>query len=328
MARTKTPQRGSILQQFPPASAQVLGPDGCFTQVWYRYMLNSFQREGGPQDDIYLLLLGLLTQSVQQQANSREFDSLSDDLATLTSVLLSRPSAESVVASLRDEVAELRALILSHRAYDGAIEQLNVSVETLKLQATDLQQRQQIILGSIDDQADAAESQAIAQSMAAAVQYKGVTDLEQTVSTLTTTVIPEGTNLYFTASRAITALTSAANTWTQPQTFSGGISGSVTGNAATASKWQTARTFAFTGNVTGSVAGVDGSANVSVALTIGAGQVSASMLSFTLATVATTGSYTDLSNQPVGTYTATPITATGYMSITDSGGTVRRVLVG
>ncbi len=47
-----------------------------------------------------------------------------------------------------------------------------------------------------------------------------------------------------------------------------------------------------------------------------------------LATVATSGDYNDLINKPVGSYTATPITALGYMNITDSGGTVRRVLVG
>jgi hypothetical protein len=46
-----------------------------------------------------------------------------------------------------------------------------------------------------------------------------------------------------------------------------------------------------------------------------------------LATVATSGSYTDLINQPIGAYTATPGTITGYIMITDSGGTPRKVAV-
>ena len=50
------------------------------------------------------------------------------------------------------------------------------------------------------------------------------------------------------------------------KTFTSPINGSLSGNAATATKWQTARTLALTGDVTGSVA-MDGSGNVSIATT-------------------------------------------------------------
>lgn len=71
--------------------------------------------------------------------------------------------------------------------------------------------------------------------------------------------------------------------------------GSVTGNASTASAWQTARTVTFaTGDVTGSFS-IDGSANVSnVDLTIDSGTVENSMLvndHFTLATNGTGASF-------------------------------------
>ena len=51
--------------------------------------------------------------------------------------------------------------------------------------------------------------------------------------------------------------------------FSAGtITGSLTGNASTATAWATPRTFSFTGDATGSLASVDGTAAVSAALTL------------------------------------------------------------
>lgn len=50
------------------------------------------------------------------------------------------------------------------------------------------------------------------------------------------------------------------------KTFTSPINGQLSGNAATATKWQTARTLALTGDVSGSVA-MDGSGNVSMATT-------------------------------------------------------------
>ena len=51
------------------------------------------------------------------------------------------------------------------------------------------------------------------------------------------------------------------------KTFTSPINGNLSGNATTATKWQTARTLALTGDVTGSVS-VDGSNNVSIATTV------------------------------------------------------------
>jgi len=51
------------------------------------------------------------------------------------------------------------------------------------------------------------------------------------------------------------------------------FTGSVSGNATTASAWQTGRDFALTGDVSGSVTGVDGSGNVSISTTIQANSV-------------------------------------------------------
>ena len=51
------------------------------------------------------------------------------------------------------------------------------------------------------------------------------------------------------------------------------FTGSVSGNATTASAWQTGRDFALTGDVAGSVTGVDGSDNVSISTTIQADSV-------------------------------------------------------
>lgn len=71
-----------------------------------------------------------------------------------------------------------------------------------------------------------------------------------------------------------TALTTSAGSTTQPVYFSSGkpvaitgtIANSTSGNAATATKLQTARTISLTGSVTGS-GSFDGSGNLSIATT-------------------------------------------------------------
>lgn len=68
------------------------------------------------------------------------------------------------------------------------------------------------------------------------------------------------------ANDALVAHLDTAETFTGKKTFSAGLAGELTGNAATATKWQTARTLALTGDVTGS-ATIDGSGNVSIATT-------------------------------------------------------------
>lgn len=74
------------------------------------------------------------------------------------------------------------------------------------------------------------------------------------------------------------------------KTFSNTISGSVDGNAGTATKWATARDLSLTGDGTATLASVDGSGNVSAALT--------------LATV----------NSNVGTYTKVTVNAKGLVT--------------
>lgn len=81
--------------------------------------------------------------------------------------------------------------------------------------------------------------------------------------------------------------TSSAQTVGGVKTFTSTIVGSVDGNAGTATKWATARDLSLTGDGTATLTAVDGSANVSAALT--------------LATV----------NSNVGTYTKVTINAKG-----------------
>lgn len=67
------------------------------------------------------------------------------------------------------------------------------------------------------------------------------------------------------------------------KTFSNTISGSVSGNAGTATAWATARNLDLTGDATATLTGVDGTANVSAALTLAT--VNANIGSFTKVTV-------------------------------------------
>lgn len=67
------------------------------------------------------------------------------------------------------------------------------------------------------------------------------------------------------------------------KTFSNTISGSINGNAATATKWATARDLSLTGDGTATLSSVDGSGNVSAALTLAT--VNSNIGSFTKVTV-------------------------------------------
>lgn len=67
------------------------------------------------------------------------------------------------------------------------------------------------------------------------------------------------------------------------KTFSQAISGSISGNAATATKWATARNLSLTGDATATLTGVDGSAAVSAALTLAT--VNSNVGTFTKVTV-------------------------------------------
>jgi hypothetical protein len=58
----------------------------------------------------------------------------------------------------------------------------------------------------------------------------------------------------------------------------GNVTGAVTGNASTATAWQTARNLSLTGDVTATLASVDGTAAVSAAATVANGAVTAAKL--------------------------------------------------
>jgi hypothetical protein len=87
---------------------------------------------------------------------------------------------------------------------------------------------------------------------------------------------------------------STAQTISGDKTFSNTITGSITGNAGTATTWATARDLSLTGDATATLASVNGSANVSAALT--------------LATV----------NSNVGTFLKTTVNAKGLVTAATS----------
>lgn len=88
----------------------------------------------------------------------------------------------------------------------------------------------------------------------------------------------EGTNLFTYNGTAAKTINITASAVGAPTKTGGGASGTwgigISGNAATASKWQTKRTISLTGAVTGSVS-LDGSGNVSLATTYATGNITA-----------------------------------------------------
>jgi len=101
--------------------------------------------------------------------------------------------------------------------------------------------------------------------------------------------------------------TSSTQTVGGTKTFSNQISGSISGNAGTATKWATARNLSLTGDGTATLSSVDGSANVSGALTLAT--VNSNVGTFTkltvngkgLVTAAVQASLSDLSS-PTGSF--------------------------
>ena len=64
------------------------------------------------------------------------------------------------------------------------------------------------------------------------------------------------------------ALTDAANTFTLHTQFPSGLTGTLTGNADTATTWAASRTVTLTGDATGSASGLDGSADLTINTTV------------------------------------------------------------
>lgn len=100
---------------------------------------------------------------------------------------------------------------------------------------------------------------------------------------------------------------STSQTIAGTKTFSSTIVGDISGNAGTATKWATARDLSLTGDATATLASVDGSANVSAALTLAT--VNSNVGTFLkttvnakgLVTAATTANINDLTT-PTGDY--------------------------
>jgi hypothetical protein len=99
-------------------------------------------------------------------------------------------------------------------------------------------------------------------------------------------------------------------------TVTGGITGSLTGNADSATRLINTRTFAISGGVTGTASGFDGQANVTIPVTA----VDASYLTGTVAAARLTGSYgisiTGSAGSATTATTATNVTGAGTISTT------------
>lgn len=123
-----------------------------------------------------------------------------------------------------------------------------------------------------------------------------------------------------------TLAVTGTSSFTGAITATGGVTGDLTGNADTATTWETAREIALTGDVTGTVTGVDGSGNISIATTVAANSVALG--------TDTTGDY--VSSLVAGTgvtlsnnsgETATPTIAIGQAVSTTSDVTFNDVVV-
>lgn len=116
------------------------------------------------------------------------------------------------------------------------------------------------------------------------------------------------------------------------KTFSQLIGGSIDGNAATATKWATARNLSLTGDGTATLSAVDGSANVSAALTLAT--VNANVGTFLkttvnakgLVTAATTANINDLA-APSGDYSMNNFKLTNLAAPTADGDAANKAYV-
>jgi hypothetical protein len=84
----------------------------------------------------------------------------------------------------------------------------------------------------------------------------------------TTSAAADGAGLTVAGAGATLTYVSISDSWSFNKNISApNFTGGVSGNASTATKWQTARDLSLTGDATATLSGVDGSANVSAAVT-------------------------------------------------------------
>ncbi|CAB4154385.1 hypothetical protein UFOVP629_116 [uncultured Caudovirales phage] len=96
---------------------------------------------------------------------------------------------------------------------------------------------------------------------------------------------------------------------------------STTGNAATATKWSTARTISLTGDITGSDS-IDGSGNISISATIGSGKITAAMIAANAVTASEIASGAVTNSEVSGTadIALSKLATTGTMTATTFSG--------
>lgn len=194
----------------------------------------------------------------------------------LSGVDISAPAASDYVSQYNTTVSNLNA------AYDSATTATNdkmaATVSSLATSAANVLDSAVARINDVDSKANSTSSAAsnavsMASSVASAVTSQASyfnSVASSTVSNASSVASSALSNINSAASSAASALANSAQFVhkTGDETIDGNktFTSTINGNAATATKWQTAHTLALTGDVTGSVS-IDGSNNVSMTTT-------------------------------------------------------------
>lgn len=192
--------RRAIPQAPPPFTNPFVDAQGKITPAWQRWLLNSYAREGGPQDDIYTTLIQALVSSAQVSALFAQIDQQSNEIAELQAEARVRQGYD-------DQIEDLRNLIAQNQLASAAVQQ---QLEALQ-QDIDAETTQAVLTQVAGSSAAFASATAALQGLGGkqdtiapgttADYWRG----DETFQTLNTLAVPELTNLYFTNARAITA---------------------------------------------------------------------------------------------------------------------------
>jgi hypothetical protein len=370
--------RKQIVSTIPPYQEPFLDASMRMTLSWRRFLESQWQRSGGFTDDIYISLFANLASQARFNEIFTMIEAANSEIAGLRALVAARPNYEDELKALRIQIAT------AQQSQQSMIQQLDIVRDQSTKEASLNRSRE-------------AYNLAVAQSMASANE-QSIEAVAQELSVLTTTNVPEGTNLYYTDARArasisvtgglsynsgtgvITSgtaagvntgtsgatipLLNAGNTWGATQTFTVapvftdgagsrtalGLGTSATVNTGTSgatipllngtNTWSGTNTFASTLTVN-----AVGTAGGRVNLKAGSGStMSGDLLIDTNGDevrIYESGGTNRGANLDIGTcnagagskialvgaYTATPGAITGYITITDSGGTVRNVAV-